>query len=241
MRACRRVIALLIATTTVLTIAGTGAASAAQFSGLVYSVSGLAPGNPVQIYYTGGVSTDYGGTVTVGSGKVLALGLLGNAMFLQAGSPGPLAATVTHFLGVGSAPITGTASIPAGAAVVVLDMETNKQYTLVDGQSFSIPTGFGLGATPPKGGSRTVRCRGTARSCTAQVSIAGGASNRTLVIKLTDTNLRLRSVTASPKRASSAYLLSGGHFALGGSEYIVTLNAVRSNPKGAHLVLKFAS
>ncbi len=240
MRAFRRAVTGLIAMATFGAL-GASTASAAQFGDLDYTISGLQPGNPVQIYYTGGVSNDYGGTVVVSSGKVLALGLLGNAMFLQAGSPGPLTATVTHFLAVGSAPITGTASIPAGASVVVVNAQTNKQYTLVNGQSFSIPTGFGLGAKPPSGGTRTVRCRGNARLCTAQVSIAGGASNRKLIIKLTDTNLRLTSVTAVPKRSSSAYLLSGGHYALGGSEYIVSLNAVRSNPKGAHLILKFAS
>jgi hypothetical protein len=240
MRALRRAVPGLTAMA-IVGVLGAGTASAAQFDSLAYSVSALQPGSPVQIYYTGGVSTDFGGTVTVSSGKILALGLLGNAMFVQAGAPGPLSANIIHFLGVSSAPITGTASIPAGATVVVENEQTNKQYTLVNGQSFSIPSGFGVGAKSPKGGTRTVRCRGAARSCTAAVSIAGGASNRKLVIKLTDTNLRLKSVTAVPKRSERAYLLTGGHFALGGSEYIVTLNAVKSNPKGAHVNLRFAS
>ncbi len=86
-----------------------------------------------------------------------------------------------------------------------------------------------------------MRCRGGARACQANVSIAGGASNRKLVIKLTDTNLRLTSVTASPKGSRGAYVLTGGHYALGGSEYVVTLNAVRSNHKGARLTLRFVS
>ena len=86
-----------------------------------------------------------------------------------------------------------------------------------------------------------MRCHGGAHACEATVSIAGGASKRKLVIELSDTNLRLTSVTASPKSSQRAYTLRHGQYALGGSEYVVTLDALKSNPKGAHLILKFAA
>ncbi len=231
--------ALTVASTAVLASVAVGTASAARIDTLTYTIGNLAGGPPVQIFYTSGVGSAFGGVLTVSSGTVLAMGVTTNSMFLQA-SRGPVNATVMHFVALSSGPIVGTASFPAGATVTVNDQLTNKTYKLTNG-GFTIPTATGQGAEPPAGGSRTVRCRGTARSCAAQVSIAGGATNRKLVIKLTDTNLRLRSVRAVPGRSRGAYLLSGGHFALGGSEYVVTLNAVRSNPKGAHLVLTFAA
>lgn len=95
------------------------------------------------------------------------------------------------------------------------------------------------GATALASSGQVVRCRGDGRSCQARISIAGGASNRRITIRLTDTNLSLRSVTVSPKSSRGAYRLSGGRFALGGSEYLVTLNAVRANPRGSYLILTF--
>jgi hypothetical protein len=80
--------------------------------------------------------------------------------------------------------------------------------------------------------------RGRGDACSARVA-AGGASNRKLIIKLTDTNLRLLSVAAVSSSSSGAYLLTGRRFALGGSEYRVTLNAVKANPQGSHLVMRF--
>ena len=43
----------------------------------------------------------------------------------------------------------------------------------------------------------TVRCRGGADSCRARVSLAGGASNKQVVIRLSDSDLRLVSVRAN--------------------------------------------
>jgi hypothetical protein len=60
------------------------------------------------------------------------------------------------------------------------------------------------------------------------------------VIRLTDTDLSLRSIRAFPRRSPKGYLLSGGRFRLGGSEYVVTLNAIRSYRRGSHLLLTFA-
>jgi hypothetical protein len=49
----------------------------------------------------------------------------------------------------------------------------------------------------------------------------------------------LRSVKAPPKRKHAAYSRTHGHFARGGSQYVVILNAARSSPQGSHLILTF--
>jgi hypothetical protein len=84
-----------------------------------------------------------------------------------------------------------------------------------------------------------VTCRGTQRLCKAVVSIAGGASNRRVVIKLPGTNWRPPTVTVTPRSSRGAYLLTQSRFVLGGSEYRFTLNAVKPNPRGAHLTFTF--
>jgi hypothetical protein len=91
---------------------------------------------------------------------------------------------------------------------------------------------------PGKGLS--VTCRGGGGSCTAVVSLAGGASNEKLRIGLSDTDLKLVGVTAKPAFVHGAYQLSRGSYSLGGSLYTTTLNAVQSIPKGATLTLRFA-
>jgi hypothetical protein len=102
----------------------------------------------------------------------------------------------------------------------------------------SIPA---AGATPQahQARTKTVQCRGGGNSCTARVSIAGGASNEKLVIELTDTDLALVSVKANRSSLRGAYGLSEHRFRLGGSEYVVTLNAVQSIPPGSFLTFTF--
>jgi hypothetical protein len=147
---------------------------------------------------------------------------------------------VTDWRIVAGATITGTAHVPAGASMTVTVGDTGQTIHLPNGK-FSIPTGVnGLGAKPPKGGKRVVKCRGGARSCRARINLAGGARNRRIVIRLTDTDFLLRSIKAPPRRAHAAYSLTGGRFIDGGSEYAVTLNAARSSPPGSHLTLTFA-
>jgi hypothetical protein len=89
--------------------------------------------------------------------------------------------------------------------------------------------------------TRSLSCRGGAAACTAVVGVGGGASNETLGIALTDTDLKLVGIVARPAFIHGAYLLSGGSYLLGGSLYTVTLNAVQSIPRGATLTLRFAS
>ncbi|MHB8233847.1 MAG: hypothetical protein ACYDHT_04265 [Solirubrobacteraceae bacterium] len=90
------------------------------------------------------------------------------------------------------------------------------------------------------GKTLSLTCRGGGSSCTAVVSLAGGASNEKLRIALSDTNLKLVGVTAKPGFVHGAYQLSRGSYSLGGSLYTATLNAVQSIPKGATLTLRFA-
>lgn len=87
--------------------------------------------------------------------------------------------------------------------------------------------------------AQVVTCRGTERVCNASVSLAGGASNKAVKVELPGTSWRRPSVRVSPRSSRSAYSISRGRFALGGSEYRFTLNAVRANPRGARLTLTF--
>ena len=86
-----------------------------------------------------------------------------------------------------------------------------------------------------------VRCRGDADSCRARVSLAGGASNKKVVIDLTDTDLRL--VSGKPNRRSlrDAYGLFGQRLRAGGTRYAFRLDAVQSIRRGAYLTLTFRS
>jgi hypothetical protein len=88
-------------------------------------------------------------------------------------------------------------------------------------------------------GSARAVCKGTERSCTATFSLAGGASNKKLVVQLPGTNLKLVNVSATPSYVHGAYALGRGRFSLGGSVYTTTLNAVESIGKGAKLRLQF--
>ena len=86
----------------------------------------------------------------------------------------------------------------------------------------------------------TVRCRGGAGSCRARVSLAGGASEKRVVIRLSDSDLRLVSVRPNRRSLRGAYGLFGQQLRAGGTEYTFGLNAVQSIPRGAHLTLTFS-
>ncbi len=96
-------------------------------------------------------------------------------------------------------------------------------------------------ATPASARTLSITCRGGSGSCNAVVPVAGGASNEKLRVALTDTNLKLVSVTPRPSFIRGGYLLTRGSYSLGGSLYTVTLNAVRAIPRGATLTLRFSS
>jgi hypothetical protein len=101
--------------------------------------------------------------------------------------------------------------------------------------AFALAPGSAVGA----GKTTIVRCRGSERACSATVSLAGGASNKLVRIELPGTSWRAPSVSVSPASSRGAYSISRARFALGGSEYRFTLNAVRANPRGSRLTLTF--
>jgi hypothetical protein len=76
-----------------------------------------------------------------------------------------------------------------------------------------------------------VRCRGGASVCRARVSLAGGASNKRVTIRLTDSALRLVSVRPNRRSLRGAYGLSDQRLARGGSRYRFILNAVQTIPR----------
>ena len=82
---------------------------------------------------------------------------------------------------------------------------------------------------------------GTADFCGATVSIAGGASNRVVTIGLTDTNFKRIAVRVIPSSSKGAFSITKASSINGGSQYRFTLNAVKSNPKGARIILLFAA
>ncbi len=69
--------------------------------------------------------------------------------------------------------------------------------------------------------------------------IAGGARGKVVTVKLTDTNLKLESVTAV-SAVEDGYDLSKERYRAGGSEFRFTLDAKRANPKRARIVLVFS-
>jgi hypothetical protein len=119
-----------------------------------------------------------------------------------------------------------------------------REYVVTLSAVQSIPSGAYLAFTfRASGGGRAqiVRCRGGSFACTALVSLAGGASNRRVVIQLSDTDLRLVSVAPNHPSLRGAYSLTDQHLRSGGSEYVVTLNAVQSIPAGSDLIFQFES
>jgi hypothetical protein len=95
------------------------------------------------------------------------------------------------------------------------------------------------GSAAGAGKTTTVKCRGSERACSTTVSLAGGASNKLVSIELPGTSWRNPTVSVTPASSRGAYSISRARFASGGSEYRFTLNAVRGNPRGSHLTLKF--
>jgi len=75
--------------------------------------------------------------------------------------------------------------------------------------------------------------------CRARVGLAGGSSNRTVIIRLSDTDLSLSAVRPNRRSLRGAYSLTKGRLRAGGSEYVVVLNADRSIPRGSFLIFTF--
>jgi hypothetical protein len=229
-----------------LLVGGVSSASAqiepsGQIEEFDFTLTNAPPQGLAGVVYSTGVIGTSGGTIDFQSGAAREVEFLDNAWQLLPKGTETVNAMVTDWRIVAGPTITGTAHVPAGASMSVTVGDTDQTVHLTNGK-FSIPTGIGaLGAAPPaKVGKRVVKCRGGARSCRATISLAGGARDRRIVIRLTDTDFLLRSIKAPPRRKHAAYGLTDGHFIHGGSDYVVTLDAARSSPPGSHLTLTFA-
>src|SRR5437588_2510555 len=75
-------------------------------------------------------------------------------------------------------------------------------------------------------GHVTVKCKGMGTSCHAKIGLKGGASNKTVTVKLSGTGWNKPTVTVSNKTLKGAYSLTHGHFTNGGKVYVATLSAV---------------
>jgi hypothetical protein len=244
MRSFRSLMTAILAAVVAGSVIGVGAATARTVVlDLETTVQGTGAGGLFQMAFSSGVSAFDMTQFEVLSGAIAndSVGRPTNPNFFSLDSlKTPFTVRIDEWVMVGTQPLIGTASVPPGMTASLVNTLTQQKFTVTTGQ-ITIPTGVAPGAKPPAGGTRTIACHGTATSCTATVPIARGANDRKLVIRLTATNLRLLSVTAVPRGSEGAYLLTGPHFALGRSEYIVTLDAVKANPRGSHLVLKFGT
>ena len=84
----------------------------------------------------------------------------------------------------------------------------------------------------------TVRCTGSATSCVATVSLAGGASNERVVIQLPDAGMRLKSARPNSTNLDGSYLISDQSSSAGGHKYAFTLSAAEA-PRGSALKFRF--
>jgi hypothetical protein len=114
-------------------------------------------------------------------------------------------------------------------------------WKLTGGAGAAVTVSLAFAATSLAAAPRAVRCVGTADYCSATVSIAHGASNRVVTVNLSDTNLKLAKVMVRPAASKRAFSISRRSYRLGGSQYRFTLNAVRANPRGARIILVFAT
>lgn len=92
-----------------------------------------------------------------------------------------------------------------------------------------------VGATAP---ATTVRCTGTATSCTATVSLAGGASNERVVIQLPQAGMRVKSLRPTSADLDGSYLISDQSSYAGGHKYAFTMSAAEA-PRGSALKVRF--
>jgi hypothetical protein len=104
--------------------------------------------------------------------------------------------------------------------------------------AFSLPAQGAVPGTGSAGRSAEVACVGSSTSCTASVSLAGGASNKTVVVALPASGLRLVSAMPSSPNLDGAYLVSDQAMKAGGRRYTFTLNAAEA-PAGSKLRFTF--
>ncbi len=231
--------ALALAVVAMLVGAGSASAASGSPTAFLYTLH-LPPGKFLTVDYQGGVEEIASQSLIANSGAISRAIFAGDDFTLgTAIQAGRFSGELKQTLIVTGAELVGVARIPSHSSVTLTNLATGHTITVGEGL-FSIPTGLHGAA---HGGTQVVSCRGTAFSCQARVDIAGGASDRKLIVHLPPHNIQvwLESVTAAPRSVNGSYALSGGHFAQGHSEYVAHLDAVRSEPRGSHLVLTFDS
>ncbi len=92
--------------------------------------------------------------------------------------------------------------------------------------------------TESAGRTTQVKCVGSTTSCTASVSLAGGASNEKVVITLPSTGMRLVSFKPTSPNLDGAYIVSHQASKAGGRQYTFTLSAAEA-PAGSALKVSF--
>jgi hypothetical protein len=112
-----------------------------------FSISNLPAGKTFEVVYSAN-ETGLSGYAQASSGSMTGAGFASNSLYLTASTGGPLHTSATVILSVGTAPVTGTASVPSGATVTLTNGLTSQTITLASG-SFSIPSGVGVGTTGP--------------------------------------------------------------------------------------------
>lgn len=216
---------------------GVTGAQAAELSGLSYALSGVPAGSTLDIRYDTGVDGGVGGTAQFSQGAARNLFLLENALLLTPASGNALTGQITHYLMVGSAPVTGVATVPAGATVR-LSNGLGRTISLSTGP-FTIPSGVPANAAPLPSTPLAVTCTGTAASCQARVNVAGGASGRALSVALPASGMYLASKRATPSPRRAVHSLSGSSYSADRRTHTLRLHAARANPKGARVVLTY--
>lgn len=84
-----------------------------------------------------------------------------------------------------------------------------------------------------------VPCGGSEHSCSAKVGLAGGQSNKLVIILLPATGFHAPTVHVSPPSSQGKYTIRNRMFTANGRHFRFTLDALPSNPPGSHLTLTF--
>ncbi len=123
--------------------------------------------------------------------------------------------------------------LPSAAATVGITLAT----AVAVGAAF-VPANAAAPTTGTVGRATQVSCVGTSTSCTATVSLAGGASNEKIAINLPAKGLRLVSAKPTNSNLDGSYLVSNQASKAGGRQYTFTLSAAEA-PKGSALKFTF--
>jgi hypothetical protein len=87
--------------------------------------------------------------------------------------------------------------------------------------------------------THTIDCRGSGTRCTATVPLAGTKTGDRVVVRLTDTDLALRSILPSSPSLTAKYGFGGFSTRLGGSEFVALLLRDGSVGRDANVRLTF--